>query len=59
MDIPGSSKCVKRVPFHQKKLPKGRNFTYLEDPRMYILLMYVHLLMGFSVVEDGSSHILP
>ena len=29
--IPGSSKCVKFLPFHQKKLPKGRIFTYLED----------------------------
>ena len=32
--IPGSSKCVKFVPFHHKNLPKGRNFTYLEDPGM-------------------------
>ena len=31
-DIPGSSKCVKFVPFHPKNLPKGRNFTYLENP---------------------------
>ena len=30
--IPGSSKCVKFLPFHQKNLPKGRIFTYLEDP---------------------------
>ena len=30
--IPGSSKCVKCVPFHQQNLPKGRNFKYLEDP---------------------------
>ena len=29
---PGSSKCVKFPPFHQRKLPKGRIFTYLEDP---------------------------
>ena len=29
--IPGSSKCVKFVPIHPKNLPKGRNFTYLED----------------------------
>ena len=29
--IPGSSKCVKFVPVHQKKLPKGRHVTYLED----------------------------
>ena len=34
--IPGSSKCVKFVPFHQKNLPKGRNFTYLEDPGIYL-----------------------
>ena len=32
MAIPGSSKCVKLIPFHQKNLPKDRNFTYLEDP---------------------------
>ena len=30
--IPGSSKCVKFVPFHQKNLPKGTNVTQLEDP---------------------------
>ena len=30
--IPASSKCVKCVPFHPKKQPKGGNFTYLEDP---------------------------
>ena len=34
--IPGSSKCVKFVPFHPKNLPKGRNFTYMEDPGIYI-----------------------
>ena len=34
--IPGSSKCVKCVPFHPKNQPKGRNFTYLEDPRVAI-----------------------
>lgn len=27
--IPGSSKCVKVSP---KNLPKGKHFTYLEDP---------------------------
>ena len=32
--IPGSSKYVKFAPFHLKKLPRGRNFTYLEDPGM-------------------------
>ena len=30
--IPGSSKCVKFVPFHPKNIPKGGNSTYLEDP---------------------------
>ena len=33
-NIPGSSKCVKFVPFHPKKHTKGRNFTYLENPGM-------------------------
>ena len=33
--IPGPSKCVKFMPFHQKNLPKGRNFTYLEDPGIF------------------------
>ena len=32
LGIPGSSKCVKFLPFHPKNIPKGRNFTYLEDP---------------------------
>ena len=36
--IPGSSKCVKFVPFHPKDLPKGRNFTYLEGPGMHIYI---------------------
>ena len=31
-----SSKYVKFVPFHPKNLPKGRNFTYLEDPGIFI-----------------------
>ena len=38
--IPGSSKCVKCVPFHQKNLPKGRFFTYLEDPGIYIYITH-------------------
>ena len=32
MFIPGSSKRVKLLPFHPKNLPKGINFTSLEDP---------------------------
>ena len=35
-DIPGSSKCVKFVPFHPENIPKGRKFTYLEDPGILI-----------------------
>ena len=30
--IPGSSKRIKFLPFHQKNSPKVRIFTYLEDP---------------------------
>ena len=36
MYVPGSSKCVKFVPFHQQNLPKGRNFTHLEDPGIFM-----------------------
>ena len=40
--IPGSSKCVKFVPFHPKDLPKGKIFPYLEDPGMHIyILLYI------------------
>ena len=35
--IPGSSQCVKFVPFHPKNLPKGRFFSYLEDPGINIV----------------------
>ena len=42
--IPGSSKCVKCVPFHKRNLPKGRHFTYLEDPGIYIYLYLVYLV---------------
>ena len=43
--IPESSKCVKFVPFHQKKLPKGRNFTYVEDPGIYIYdIIYIYII---------------
>ena len=38
--IPGSSKCVKFVPFHPKNIPKGRNFTYLEDPGILIRCLW-------------------
>ena len=30
--LPGSSRCVKLVPFHMKNLPKDRHFTHLQDP---------------------------
>ena len=39
--IPGSSKCVKSVPFHPKNLPKGRNFTYMEDPGILGIFIYI------------------
>ena len=31
--------CVKCVPFQPKNLPKGRNFTYLEDPGISYLCL--------------------
>ena len=34
INIPGSSNCEKHVPFHQKKLSKGRHVSRLEDPGM-------------------------
>ena len=40
--IPGSSKRVKFVPFHPRNLPKGRNFTYMEDPGIYVYTNYIH-----------------
>ena len=53
--IPGSSKCVKFVPFHPKNLPKGRNFTYLEDPGMIteesnLIQMLLVILMDFPKI---------
>ena len=49
--IPGSSKRVKCLPFHPKKnLPKGRNFTYLEDPGMLYALLPHFCLKGASNV---------
>ena len=46
--IPGSSRCVKIVPFHPKNMPKGRNFTYLEDPGIYIYLCHHHECVLFN-----------
>ena len=37
LDLPSA---VKFVPFHPKNLPKGRNFTYLEDPGIYVTQMW-------------------
>ena len=34
--IPGSSKCVKFVPFHEKHIQKGRKFRCLEDPGIHL-----------------------
>ena len=41
--IPGSSKCVKFVPFRPKNQPKGRNSTYVEDPGIYIYIQYIYI----------------
>ena len=55
--IPGSSNCVKFVPFHPQNLPKGSNFTHLEDPGIYLYILlrfpgnrYASFLGGKSVV---------
>ena len=47
--IPGSSKCVKFVTFHPKNLPKGRNFTYLEDPGMHAYFSIVSMYGIFAI----------
>ena len=39
--IPGSSKCVKFVPFHPKNQPKGRKFTKLEDPGIFQVVIAI------------------
>ena len=59
--MPGSSKCVKFVPFHKKKLPKGRIFTYLEDPGITLSHVNSHKinsegkrLRRFRVFQDDS-----
>ena len=53
--IPGSSKCVKFVPFHPKNLPKGRNFTYLEDPGIYIYIYsYIQRLCSVAFFKKNE-----
>ena len=53
--IPGSSKCVKFVPFRPKFLPKGRILTYLEGPGIYTppkIQVYIYIPSG---LEDDVS----
>ena len=62
--IPGSSKCEKFVPVHQKKLPKGRNFTYLEDPGVqniyiYILDIYIYIYLKTCLKKITKGNFLP
>ena len=58
MHIPGSSKCVKFVPFHPKNLPKNRNFTYMEDQGLYNNLLHTHINpknRSFSLVDTHGT----
>ena len=59
VDILGSCKCVKFVPFHPKNLPKNRNFTYMEDPGMdymghilYVFKSHIHICRKNSYIID-------
>ena len=36
------------MPFHQTNLPKGRHFTYLEDPGMHLIWDMVSLGGGLT-----------
>ena len=56
--IPGSSKYVKFAPFHLKKLPRGRNFTYLEDPGMNMYMKW-SLLVTETDLELGMFNKAP
>ena len=58
--MPGSSKCVKFVPFHPKNKPKGRHFTYLEDPGISYTHICIYLwgIMGVSPTHDASEIII-
>ena len=40
---PGSSKCVKFVPVHQKKQPKGKQFNYISGRSRYILWCFFYI----------------
>ena len=61
--IPGSSKCVKYVPFHQKKPTKRQNFY------MYIHIIYIYLytcsyilyvlLVPSSLAPTKTTHLRP
>ena len=49
LDLPGVCKCV---PFHPKNIPKGRDFTYMEDPDVYIYIhTYIYIFIEISFVH--------
>lgn len=52
-NIPGSSKCVKVAPFHQN-MPKGRSFTYLEDPGISINIHCLNFLTFESLNRSDA-----
>ena len=55
MHIPGSSKCVKFVPYHPKNLPKNRSFTYMEDPGIYIYIQYIYIYIAYAYQPKNSQ----
>ena len=56
--IPGSSKCVKFVPFHHKNPPKGRLFYYLEDLGMFNLVYNLFLGLTTHFYRGELIHLL-
>ncbi len=56
--IPGSSKCVKVVPFYPKNPPKGRIFTYLEDPGIILSSLFWDVNVFFVFFQMIKIHTL-
>ena len=54
--IPGSSKCVKIVPFHPKNLPKGRNFTIWKTQVYYIYFDLYYSVCSSQMVLILKQH---
>ena len=49
------------MPFHEKNLPKGRNFTYLEDPGIDIISfnLPINLEVHLRILYFTSHHPAP